>query len=369
MIRAKPVVARLIPVLDYGGVESMFRMQADRIDRDRFNFRVVTFWKDGAAAEAIRNAGHPVDVLGVDPSIRSPAATRALWRYLRSLRPDILHASVLEANLHAAITSKAAGVPVTILEEQGSPDRGLSGRLLHGAMYRAADAVVGVSKAACRILVEREFAPAERVHLLYNAATREFFDPSPPRATSDSLRLLAVGRLEPEKNHEMLIRAFAPVAAAFPNARLRIAGTGSLRTMLDELVRELGLVSEVELLGYRSDIRDLLDGSDVFALPSRSEGFGIAAVEAMARGLPVVLSNAGGLPEIADGYGAEWVVPSDDLGGWTAALTRLADMSRSEHDQLGARARRAAFRFSEDEHIRSLQQLYGDLLARKRRTR
>src|SRR5262249_30238894 len=141
----------------------------------RFDFRVCTFWKKGAAARMIERRGTTVDNLGCDPSIRNPQATWALTRYLRWTRPDVLHASIGEANFHAALVGRPSGVQATIMEEQGLPDRRLPARLVHAGLYRRVDAVVAASEAARRYVLEREWAPSQRVHLLHNCARPEFF--------------------------------------------------------------------------------------------------------------------------------------------------------------------------------------------------
>jgi glycosyltransferase involved in cell wall biosynthesis len=362
---ARPRIVRLIPVLDYGGVETTFITQARHIDRSSFDFRVATFWKAGAAARKISESGIPVADLGIDPSIRNRAATRRLAAYLKEVQPDIVHASIGEANIHAALVSKRSGVPVTIIEEQGIPSRGLVGRLGHAFLYRRVDAIVGVSEASCRYLIEREHAPRSKVHLLYNAVRDDFLRPLAQRTHDGSFTILTIGRLHPVKNHQRLIRAFAPVAAAVPRARLRIVGSGDEEAGLRRTIAELGLQERVDLPGFSADVIGLLDSADCFVLPSLSEGFGIAIVEAMARGLPVIASDSGALPEIVGGLGREWIVSPLDVDGWSAAMIRLAQLAPPERERLGRAARGVAERFSERRHIDGLQDLYRKLLAGK----
>src|ERR1041384_651497 len=107
-------VLRLLPELDFGGVESRVVLQCKLHDRARFALDVAAFHRSGAAAEAVRGAGVPVHELGVTPSPRRPYATLALLPLLRRLRPDIVHASIAEANLHGVVAARASGVPVAI---------------------------------------------------------------------------------------------------------------------------------------------------------------------------------------------------------------------------------------------------------------
>jgi glycosyltransferase involved in cell wall biosynthesis len=357
-------LVRLIPVLDFGGVETVFEIWSRFADRERYDLRVCTFWKDGAAAEAIRANGIPVDVLGVDPSIRNPRATIALARYLRRVRPDILQASIGEANFHAALVGKACGVPVVMIEEHGMPDRPLPSRLVHTMLYRMVDAIIGVSRIALRYVVEREYAPRERTRLLYNAIAGEFFEPVTPRPRRDVFRFVTVGRLHPMKNHDRLIQAFAPVARAHPDARLTIVGGGDLQTALAQRVAELGLERQVDLTGYRGDVKAIVETADCFVFPSLAEAFGIAAVEAMARGIPVIASSWGALPEVVGDVGADWIVDPLDVDGWSRAMQAMIALDEAPRQALGRAAREIAERYSPARHSAALYAIYDELLAR-----
>ncbi len=355
-------VIRLLPVLDFGGVESRAVLQSELIDRDEFDFRVCTFWKPGQAAERIRAAGVEVDVLDVDPAVRNPRATKALFSYLRRYKPDILHASISEANFHGAIAGALARVPARIVEEVGIPSRGRLGTLVFGNIYRLAHRVVGVSKATCEIL-SNEGASDEQLELVYNCANPQFFKGEmPERPAAPPFNFLAVGRLVEVKNHLNLLRAFRGVVDARPEARLRIAGEGPLRGELEALIEGLELDEHVELLGFREDVEALLGDSHVFLLPSWSEGCSISLVEAMATGICPLGSTAAGIGEVMGELGDGFQIPPDDVDGWTAAMVEMVDMSPEDRRTLGTRARGIAFeRFSPKVYNDTVSELYRSL--------
>lgn len=357
-------IVRLLPVLDFGGVESRVALQAALIDRERFDLRVCTFWRDGEAARAVREAGIPVDVLGVDPRVRNPAATLALYRYLRRVRPDILHASISEGIYHGALAGALADVPVRIVEEVGIPSRRRLGRAIFGSLYHTVDAVIGVAQATCDILAD-EGVPPDRLRLVYNcAAPRYFPEPPRPRDYAGPLRVLAVGRLVPVKNHATLLRAFRAVVDAHPDARLSIAGDGPLFDATRALVAELGLEHAVELLGFRADVDELLFSHNCFVLPSWTEGCSISLIEAMASGLCVVGSTADGIREVLGGDGPNPLVPADDPAAWAEALIALAGAPPAERERRGRAAQRTAYeRFSPDVYNRNVTELYLELAA------
>ena len=358
-----PSIVRLLPVLDFGGVESRVVLQSQMMDRERFDLRVCAFWSDGEAADAIRNAGVPVDILDVDPAVRNPGATVKLAAYLRKHNPDILHASIGEANFHGLIAGTLAQVPHRIVEEVGIPSRSDLGQFVFGHLYRLASRVVGVSRATCRVLRD-EGATEQQLELIYNCANPSFFEgPMPRREEAPPVEFLIVGRLVEVKNQATVLRAFRRVIDDAPQARLRIAGEGELRGELEALVDSLGLREHVEFLGFCDDIKSLLQSSHVFLLPSHSEGCSISLVEAMSSGIVPLGSTADGISEVMGALGEEFQIDAADVEGWREAMLRCATMSDDERRSIGQRAREIAFeRFSPNVYIENVATLYRDVI-------
>lgn len=358
---------RLIPVLDFGGVETVFELWSQVIDRERYDVRICTFWKAGAAADAIRKAGIPVDVLNVDPSIRNPRASWTLARYLRHVRPDILQASIGEANFHAALVGKMCGVPIVMIEEHGIPNRPLPYRLVHAVLYRMVDAVIGVSQVALDYVVKREYAPRARTRLLYNAIADQYFAPiqPPPQKHGADFQFVTVGRLHPVKNQQRLIQAFAEVARLYPNVSLTIVGGGDMHAELECLISDLRLTKRVTLAGYRGDVKAIVENADCFLFPSLTEAFGIGAVEAMARGLPTIASSGGALPEIVGDLGPEWIIDPYDIKGWSRAMQAMVTLDEDARARLGRQSRQIAERYTLTRHAAALDDIYIAMLAEK----
>jgi glycosyltransferase involved in cell wall biosynthesis len=354
-------------VLDFGGVESRIVLQSAMIDRNTFDFRVCTFWKAGAAADKIQASGIPVDVLNIDPSVRNPLATYRLVKYLRQLQPHILHASISEGIFHGALAGELANIPIKIVEEVGIPNRGRVGRAVYSELYPIVDRVVGVSKATCDIL-RSEGCPEDRLVLIYNCANPVYFQGPPPQRTiaKERTEFIAVGRLVEVKNHLNLIRAFAETVKQNPNVRLRIVGDGPLEHDYRRLIEELGMEKHIELLGFRDDIKALLEASDCFLLPSWTEGCSISLVEAMSTGIVPLGSTADGIGEVMGALGARHQIPPDDVSGWTSALLWVASLKASERAIIGATARDIAFqRFSPEVNNRNVTGMYLELMESK----
>jgi glycosyltransferase involved in cell wall biosynthesis len=154
-----------------------------------------------------------------------------------------------------------------------------------------------VSDAVADYLVLHDGVPRPKVRRIYNAVEQRYFE-SAPRSPSPRFTVLTAGRLVEEKGHRDLLEALAPMLPG-GEATLRIAGDGPERGRLVAVAADLGCTDAVELLGFRSDLPALLAEADVFVLPSRMEGFGLALVESMAAGVPVVATRVGGVPEVS----------------------------------------------------------------------
>src|SRR5207249_1705808 len=137
-------------------------------------------------------------------------------------------------------------------------------------------------------------------------------EPRPPVADGRPPTIVCIARFRAEKGHALLLDAFAQVAREVPDARLVLVGDGELLDAMKARARELGIADRVEFPGATSDIWAPLSDADVFALASISEAAGIAIMEAMAAGLPVVAPAVGGIPEIvASGETGELARPGD----------------------------------------------------------
>jgi glycosyltransferase involved in cell wall biosynthesis len=354
----------LVPVLDFGGVESRLVLQSSMAQDRGYELRVCTFSSAGSAAGAIRAAGVPVDCLEVGAKIGSPAATLALTRYLRLQRPTILHASIVEANFHALIAGRLAEVRHVVVEEVGTPSHSWKARLVLAGLYRLASRIVAVSETTAAYLVDVDRAPRDRVVQIYNCAHPRFFPTElrmqPPRPPQRPFRILAVGRLTAIKNHTTLLDAFARVVRERPFTELWISGDGPLAGELRQRVRELGLQAAVRFLGYRDDVREVFDEVDLFVLPSHSEGCSISLIEALASALPAVGSRVPGITEVlGQELAARWTFPATDARAIADTLLEAVALDEGERLELGRRGQARAYeRFSPEAYMARLDELY-----------
>lgn len=137
--------------------------------------------------------------------------------------------------------------------------------------------------------------------------------------------IMSTGELNANKNHEVIIRAIAEPHN--PHVKYIIAGKGVREEYLQNLIDELNLHSQVKLLGFRTDIPELLHLSDCFAFPSRREGLGLSAIEAMAAGLPLLTSNIGGINSYSENGVTGYKYDPDDVEGFAEGIRKLMNVN------------------------------------------
>lgn len=133
--------------------------------------------------------------------------------------------------------------------------------------------------------------------------------------------LLSVGELNKNKNHSVIIQALAELK--LPNVKYLIVGKGSLKEELDEKIKALSLEAQVRLLGYRTDIADLYKASDIFVFPSYREGLSVSVMEAMASGLPCIVSKIRGNVDLIDDNNGGYLCAPTDQGSFALAMKDL----------------------------------------------
>ena len=178
--------------------------------------------------------------------------------------------------------------------------------------------------------------------------------------------ILHIGRFAHQKNHSLLIQAFACLHASQP-LYLWLVGDGELRPTIETLTQELGVAERVRFWGVRADVADILNAADIFTLPSKYEGSPMSVMEAMAAGLPVVATAVGGVPELVEDGVSGLLTPNEDFDALVAALQRLVDSVELRRRMSNAALQRAREKFDIRHTVRAYEALYEELLQRKRR--
>jgi glycosyltransferase involved in cell wall biosynthesis len=182
--------------------------------------------------------------------------------------------------------------------------------------------------------------------------------------SSSEVVLGTAGRLIPLKGIEYLLDAAAVLRHELPSLRVEIAGSGPQRRKLEQRVEELDLAGSVEFLGWVGDLNSVLPRWDVFVMPSLEEGFPIAALDAMAAGLPVVASSVGGVPELIEDGRTGWLVPPRDVEALASRLRLLLNNLELRLAMGTAAQTRVRDHFSLAQMTDNFRKLYDELLIR-----
>jgi glycosyltransferase involved in cell wall biosynthesis len=247
-----------------------------------------------------------------------------LVRLCRRVRPDIVHAHSSKAGALGRLAAALARAPVRIFTVHGwsfAAYGGLPGRLylwVERRLRRLTTAVVCVAEASRDVGVDAGACRTERTLVIHNAVDVAAF--AAPDQLRGIPRVVSIGRFAFPKDFATLVEALAATRADY---RAAFVGEGPLLPEIAATIRQRGLTERIDLLGNRGDVPGVLASADVFVLSSRSEGFPVSILEAMAAGLPVVATDVGGVAEsVVDGE-TGLLVPPGDPAGLAAALDRL----------------------------------------------
>jgi glycosyltransferase involved in cell wall biosynthesis len=361
-------VIEVIATLDAAGAEREVALLATRLDRARFDVRVLALTRGGPLEANLRAAGVPVDVLGKRWKL-SPAAVLGLAHRLRRARPDIVHTHLFTANAYGRVAALLAGAPAVVATEHATdPGKRRWHEAIDRALARRSAAVVCVSEAV-RAAYARRGIPAAKLRVIPNGVDAEAIARAAEGLAPAPDLVATASRLDPAKDVPTLVRAIAILRARGAAARLAIAGEGPARAAIEAEIARAGLGDAVRLLGFRPDVPRVIAGASVFATASRTEGFGLAAAEAMAVGRPVVASRVEGLAEVVEDGRTGLLVPSGNAEAFALAIgALLADPARARAMGEAGRAR-VCERFPADRMVREWAALFDALCPAERTAR
>ena len=260
-----------------------------------------------------------------------PVRTMAGYRKLiRELQPDVVHSHSMLPSLLATVGGgpgirhvRTVHAPYPYFSSRDA--RSAIKRQLEGfALRQTASTVVCVSRAVEKSL---PWVLVEPARTIYNGVA--IARPIPARRIPGNPLVVAAGRLEAQKGYPRLLRAFSMLVRMVPEAKLAIAGEGSQRRMLENMIRELNIGTQVTLLGHVADINTLYEQAGLFVLSSDYEGLGLAAMEALCTGCPVVSTPIETSREIDAILGGGTIRFASDLSPESLTATMNAALQES----------------------------------------
>lgn len=300
-------VVHIITGLRIGGAENQLQLL---LRHSHAEAEVIALTNADEIADAIRHDGTPVHALNMR-SNRDIFAVIKLARWLRALKPDVVHLHLYRATLYGRIAARLANVPVVVTTEHSLLDGRIEGRpATKGvqALYMATDPCNTMTIAVSREVYSRllDWGVSDRklrvvpngIEVVdHRASDRTRADIRQELGWAEGSRVIAgIGRLSTEKRWDLLLEAAAPLLDS--QRRLALIGAGVEEQSLRDLAASLGIEEYVSFVGARADVSSLLAAVDLVVSTSPQETFGLAVLEAVVAGRPVVYVRAPAVDEI-----------------------------------------------------------------------
>lgn len=341
-------------------------------------YKVVTacyYEHADSMVQRYREAGSTVELLSADGSRKRGKEEwfhlfRGLRMCVKKYRPALAHVQYMAPGATPCLILKGLGVRRIIATAHTDSQIYRSLKLLHFLQRHVLDAFTCITQRAEReffgsSLLYKEDAPLPRhAHLtIYNALPEHLEVRRTERTLSASPTIGVAGRLEHIKGMDLVLPAFARLRVQIPDARLLVVGDGVLRERMRRQAEELHVQDSVEWAGRQpqEQLAAFYDRMDLFWMPSRSEGFGLSALEAMARGCPVIVSDVGGLPELIRDGVCGLLVPVGDPEALDIQSLKVLS-SPEKWQQMSRAARVRAAEFSMERFSRLMNNLYHQTL-------
>jgi glycosyltransferase involved in cell wall biosynthesis len=364
-------VLQVIDHLGPGGAQGVVVNLMRSLDTSGFEVRLAHFFPAGGThrEELLEREGFSIyyldKKLGFDP-----ATFVKMNRVLRDFRPHVVHTHVGTVRYV---------LPVSLLQRVPANVHTIHNLAQHETLFPIVNRLafrLGVCPVAIADTVQASVAEfygiRDCVSVPNGIPVSEWQNPSQSREKwralegirGDDFLFVNVARFEEQKNHSLLIRAFADLVRDHDKVRLVFAGAGEGEESAKALALELGVCERIHFLGARSDVPAILSASDVFVLSSKWEGNPLCVMEAMAAGLPVIATAVGGVPELVEDGCSGILVESENRQALSVAMGRVVGDDDLVHRMKRSASERAVERFDVSTMARAYEQLYRSLLQR-----
>jgi glycosyltransferase involved in cell wall biosynthesis len=332
-------VLHVVESLERGGLERMVVDLCVGQKSAGFEVSVLCLFTRGVLSDELEAGGINVSTIAKGRGLDTAHLCRVRC-HLQRYRPEVIHshnATAAYLTAFSAVGLRDASNAKWVNTRHGMGSRSPRARkeLLYRAVAGRYHHIAVVCRAAAERFSELGAVVRSRLRVVPNGIRLEVFRRADVQVR-DHFRAAygikprafvigTVGRLNELKNQVLLLDCMPNVLARVPSAHLVIVGGGALKDELTWRARELGLGEFVTLAGDSQDVPSWLQSFDVFALPSKTEGYSLALLEASASGLPVVCTDVGGNSEIVNDRETGLIVPSGDRDEMTSAIIAIAE--------------------------------------------
>ncbi len=337
-------------------------------DRDKCRHVFLLF------ANGAENLNHEYEKAGaIVEEVKRPRNwdIRLIWDIVKMCKRyecDIINTHFARADILGAIIGAFSHIPVIKYVHGIAWNDSYWLQKIDGLLSQSRMCTLCNSEATNRAVIGQTSAKNTKViyngvhnHAVYFTADQKKMKRTKLNLPSNAFVIIHVGGMVALRDQSVIIRALKQCIETGINAYLIFVGDGPLRQQLELQSLQLGMSQQMRFLGYRSDIPELNAMSDVFVNMAREEGFGIAVVEAMQAGLPVVLADAGALPELIEDRISGLLVPPGDANALADALIMLAQQPEGARSIGEAGRRHAENMFSILRYVQDMENLYSEV--------
>ena len=364
-------VVQIIPMLGPGGAERVAVHIVRGLNRQKFEVAVISIWRRvGCDLEQILDEfGTRVDYLGKGKGFDGRTYHK-LHGVLRDYRPDIVHThlQVLRYALPSLLLLRHMRSLHTV---HNLAEREVEPRARCIQSFALGHGVVPVAVSEEVALSVKQLYGVKQCRVIPNGIpTNEYAQPRISRNDwrasagfgQDDVLFACVARFASQKNHSLLLKAFAKGPASNPCAHLVLVGEGELREKLEEQAKNLGLAKQIHFLGLRTDVPDVLSAADAFVLSSDYEGNPLSVMEAMASGLPIVSTAVGGVPDLFTNGKEGFLHEAGNVEEFAGSMTFLLENPARRKSMGAMAARHAKENFDVSKMVREYELLYEEMM-------
>lgn len=365
----KHKILHIIHWLEQGGAEKVLYLLLKSLDADKYESIVCAF-RDGPMREYIEPLGLDFNIIEKKRKL-DVVFLMKLVCFMKKKKVDLVHCTGIPAAVYGGAAAKLAGLPLVISVHGRSGFETKSGIKSLYLTQKYLGKVTTISENIRDELAVEANLERDKIVVIHNGVEIEKVELlDKARIKRDEFKLAgsflvigAVGTLRPVKGYEYLIRAIPLILKSVPQAKLVFIGDGESENELKELTKNSGLQDSILFLGRRKNAQRLMNGFDVLAVPSLSEGISMVILEAMAISLPVAATKVGGNPEVVEDGVTGILVEEKNEAGLAQGLIHILRDENKRKTMGIAGLKRVKEKFSLENMARKYEEVYEGLLS------
>jgi glycosyltransferase involved in cell wall biosynthesis len=361
----------------FKGNYPLFNQIIEGLDHKRYHHIVLYMTETLSPDDVLNKAGYDIRCLPFkkkDLRHFRPSAVLKIREIIKSENIDIIHAHRHKPCVYAVLAAQALDTRVIVSVHGQNRWRSFGRRLTNRLLWSGLSRIIAISEAVRQdILAHNSWFPYEKISVIHNGIDTAYFSACSveQKAARKQFGLPGnawlwgtAGRLTPVKGHGTLLTAWAKMSLGAKSAHLAIAGEGELEKELKNLANRLKISEQVTFLGQVRDMPCFLNALDGFVFPSINEGLGLALIEAMSAGIPVVASDTGGIPEVLKGIEVKGHVfltkPEcpEELG---RAMVSMMKWDQKRYNEASASVKKRGLEFDKSMMIDRMDKFYQEI--------